>query len=57
MSIEGFIDFCIFGYLNMVTAEFNMDGEILGFSFGLFSLVMSVVIMPLTIIILVCTKT
>ena len=52
MSIEGFIDFIIFGYLNMKTAKFSMNGEILGFIFGSFSISMSGFILPTTIIIL-----
>jgi len=50
MSIEGFVDFMIFGYLNIMTAEFNTNGEILGFSFGIFTLLVSGVILPIYII-------
>lgn len=56
LAIEGFIDFCIYGYLNMVTAENNMNGKILGFLFGVFSLSMSGLILPLTILTLIITK-
>jgi len=56
MSIEGFFDFIIFGYLNMRTAEFTMSGEILGFCFGIFSLSASGLILPSTIIIILITK-
>ena len=52
MSIEGFFDFMIFGYLNLKTAEFSMSGEILGFGFGTFSITMSGVVLPTAIIIL-----
>jgi hypothetical protein len=51
MSIEGFFDFMIFGYLNMETAEFTTNGEILGFSFGIFSLLTSGLILPINLII------
>ena len=56
MSIEGFIEFIIFGYLNITTREFTLNGEILGFSFGVFSLSMSGLILPLVLIILILTK-
>ena len=49
MSVEGFFDFMIFGYLNMKTVEFTSNGEILGFSFGLFSLLASGMILPIII--------
>ena len=52
MSIEGLIDFIIFGYLNIITAEFTINGEKLGFGFGLFSLTTSGFILPITIVIL-----
>ena len=51
MAIEGFFDFIIFGYLNLKTAEFTLNGEILGFRFGIFSLLTSGLILPLTIIV------
>ncbi len=49
MSVEGFFDFMIFGYLNMKTAEFTTNGEYLGFSFGTFSLLASGLIFPITL--------
>lgn len=57
MTIEGFIDFCIFGYLNMVTVEFSLNGEILGLGFGVFSLSTSSFILPLSILTLILFKT
>jgi hypothetical protein len=51
MSVEGFFDFMIFGYLNMKTAEFTTNGEFLGFSFGIFSLLASGLILPITLIV------
>ena len=51
MSIEGFFDFMIFGYLNMKTAEFTTNGEFLGFSFGTFSLLASGLILPIILIV------
>jgi len=51
MSIEGFFDFMIFGFLNMKTIQFTMNGEILGFSFGVFSLLTSGLILPIFIIV------
>jgi len=53
ISIEGLIEFILFGYLNVMTAELNMSGEILGFALGTFSLSMSGVILPLAIILLI----
>lgn len=46
----------IFGYLNIVTADFSMNGEILGFSFGIFSLLMSGLIFPVVLIIILIVK-
>ena len=51
MSIEGFFDFMIFGYLNMKTAEFTTNGEFLGFSFGIFSLFASGIIFPIILVV------
>jgi hypothetical protein len=51
MAIEGFFDFMIFGYLNMRTAEFSTSGEILGFMFGIFSLLNSGIILPILLIV------
>jgi hypothetical protein len=51
MSIEGFFDFMIFGYLNMKTFKFSSNGEFLGFSFGIVSLLSSGFILPVTIIV------
>ena len=56
MSIEGFIDFVIFGYLNIKTREFTLNGEILGFSFGVFTLLMSGLALPLVLIVLILIK-
>ncbi len=50
MAIEDFIDFNVFGYLNIRTAEFTMSGEQLGFGFGVFSLSLSGFILPITIL-------
>ena len=55
MSVEGFFDFMIFGYLNMKTAVFNLNGEILGIIFGTFSLMMAGIILPVTIILALLT--
>ena len=51
MAIEGFFDFMIFGYLNMITAEFTISGEILGYMFGIFSLLISGIILPILLIV------
>ena len=53
MAIEGLIDFIVFGYLNIVTKEFGMNGEIMGFIFGTFSISLSGIILPLILIILI----
>ena len=55
MSVEGFFDFMIFGYLNMKTAIFNLNGEILGIIFGTFSLMMAGIILPFAIILALIT--
>ena len=51
MAIEGFFDFIIFGYLNMLTAKFTTSGEILGFMFGIFSLLTSGLVLPILLIV------
>ena len=53
MSIEGLVEFIIFGYLNTVTKEFTMNGEILGFALGTFSMYTSGLILPLVLIVLI----
>jgi len=45
----------IFGYLNVKTALFNLNGEILGIIFGTFSLMMAGIILPFTIILALIT--
>ncbi len=56
LSIEGFIEFIKFGYLNITTRKSTLNGEILGFSFGIFSLSMSGLILPLVFMILILKK-
>ena len=56
MSIEGLIEFIIFGYLNTITRQNTMNGEILGFVFGTFSLYMAGLILPLVLIFLILVK-
>jgi hypothetical protein len=56
MSIEGLVEFIIFGYLNTVTKEFTMNGEILGFALGTFSMYTSGLILPLVLIVLIVMK-
>jgi len=51
MAFEGFFDFIICGYLNMKTALFSFNGEILGFIFGIFSLFTSGFLLPLITIV------
>jgi hypothetical protein len=52
ISVEEFFDFMIFGYLNMMmTAEFTLNREFFGFSFGIFSLLASRLILPITLIV------
>ena len=47
LAIEGFIEFVIFGILNAKTADFRMNGEIMGFIFGTFSLSLSAIVLPI----------
>ena len=56
MSIEGLIEFIIYGYLNFKTADFTLNGEVLGFGFGVFSLSMSGFILPVILIVLLSIK-
>jgi hypothetical protein len=51
MAFEGFFDFIICGYLNMKTALFSFNGEILGLIFGIFSLFTSGFLLPLITIV------
>ena len=54
-TIEGFIDFTIFGYLNLKTAEYILNGELIGLGLGIFSITMSLIIFPFIIICLLLT--
>ena len=56
MSIEGLIEFIIFGYLNTITRQYTTNGEILGIVFGSFSLYMSGLILPLLLIFIIVIK-
>jgi hypothetical protein len=56
MSIEGLIEFIIFGYLNTITRQNTMNGEILGFIFGTFSMYMAGLILPSVLIFLIIVK-
>ena len=53
MGIEGFIDFIVFGYLNFITREYSINGEIMGFAFGTFSISVSGIALPLALILLI----
>ena len=52
LAIKGFIELIIFGILNSKTATFKINGEILGFSFGAFSLFLSGSFLPIIIVVL-----
>ena len=54
--IEGFIDFTIFGYLNLITAEYMLNGELIGLGLGSFSILMTVIILPIVIICVLITQ-
>jgi hypothetical protein len=56
MSIEGLIEFIIFGYLNTITREYTLNGEILGFLFGSFSLYMAGLILPSVLLFIIVIK-
>ena len=56
MSIEGLVEFIIFGYLNTITREYTLNGEILGFLFAAFSLVMAGLILPSVLIFIIVIK-
>ena len=53
MTIEGLIDFIVFGYLNIITREYTLNGEIMGFAFGTFSISISGIVLPLSLILLI----
>ena len=55
-TIEGFIDFTIFGYLNLITAEYTLNGELIGLGLGSFSISMTVIILPIAIICVLLTQ-
>jgi hypothetical protein len=56
MAIEGMIEFCIRGYLNSLTAKFDMDGEIMGITLSGFCLFLSSTLLPLTLIYMLICK-
>ncbi len=46
LSIEGFLELIIFGYLNLLTADYSLNGEQLGVIFGIISITLSGIIFP-----------
>ena len=38
MTIEGLIEFIVYGFLNIYTKDFSINGEILGFGISIFLL-------------------
>ena len=56
MAIEGMNEFLINGYLNIMTAEISLLGEIIGISLSGFCVTVCSTILPLTIILIVICK-
>ena len=56
LSIEGFLEFIIFGYLNFLTAEYTLSGEQLGIGLGVLSLTLSGLIFPICTLFHLLTK-
>ena len=56
MALEGMIEFLINGYLNLMTAQFSSNGEIMGVSISGFCIFLSSTVLPSTIIYTVCFK-
>ena len=56
LAIEGMIEFLINGYLNLYTAEKSTNGEIMGAILSGFCVILCLIILPLTIIWMICFK-
>ena len=50
MTMEAYLDFVIFGFLNLYTLDVSMDGEILGSFETFFCLIQAVFFLPFTLI-------
>jgi hypothetical protein len=56
LAIEGMIEFLINGYLNLITAEKTTNGEIMGASLSGFCIFLSSILLPSTIMWMICFK-
>jgi hypothetical protein len=56
LAIEGMIEFLINGYLNLMTAEETSNGEIMGALISIFCISLSLIVLPLTIMWMICFK-
>ena len=55
LTIEGLLEFIIYGFLNIYTKDFSMNGEIMGFCIGIFCLI-CVILVIITLIWALLTK-
>ena len=55
LTIEGLLEFIIYGFLNIYTKDFSMNGEIMGFCIGIFCLI-CVILVIITLIWALFTK-
>ena len=56
MAIEGMIEFVINGYLNAMTAELNLLGEIIGIFLSGFCLFTNSIFLPISILFIALNK-
>ena len=55
MAMEGLLEFVVYGFLNLCTKDFSMNGEILGFLIAVFCL-SSVIFVTIAMVWAIFTK-
>ena len=50
MAMEGYLEFTIYGFLNILTADISLNGEILGIIIAYFCVYITTVFLPLALL-------
>jgi hypothetical protein len=56
MTLEAYIEFIIYGFLNLYTMDGKMSGEILGLIFSLFCIFLAIIFLPISFLFTIFTK-
>ena len=56
LTLEGFLEFIIYSFLNIYTKDFSINGEVLGFIVSIVCLYLATIFVPIALIWAICTK-